>query len=99
MAVICVSPLIVTLICEQYFLKVALLLRTEEEKILKNSFSPSLFHQPQLSTTPQSMLSKYSKKCDICDTFLVSRNKFSCKVTGKIYNVRGELSYDSVNVH
>ena len=44
------------------------------------------------------MLSKCGKKCDICDNFLVCRNEFTCKVTGKTYKVRGNLSCNSANV-
>ena len=31
------------------------------------------------------MISRCGKKCDICDNFLVRRNEFTSKVTGKTY--------------
>ena len=43
------------------------------------------------------MVSK-CKKCDICDSFLVCRNEFTCQVTGKTYKIRSNLSYNSANV-
>ena len=36
-----------------------------------------------LKTKSQSMISKCGEKCDICDNFLICRNKFTCKFTGK----------------
>ena len=44
------------------------------------------------------MVSKCRKKCDICNNFLVCRNEFTCKVTGKTYKTRGNLSCNSANV-
>ena len=44
------------------------------------------------------MVSKYGKKCDICDNFLECTNEFTYKVTGKTYKVRGNLSCNSANV-
>ena len=44
------------------------------------------------------MASKCGKKCDICNSFLVCRKEFTCKVTGKTYKVRGNLSCNSANV-
>ena len=38
------------------------------------------------------------KKCDICKNDLLTDNKFKCKVTGRFYNVRGNLSCNSSNV-
>ena len=67
-------------------------------KNLKELISPSLFPQRQLTTKSQSTVSKCGKKCDICDNFLVCRNKFTCKDTGKTYKVRGNLSCNSANV-
>ena len=68
-------------------------------KNLKELISPSSFFlQRQLTTKSQSMVSKCGKKCDICDNFLVCRNEFTCKVTGKTYKVRGNLSCTSANV-
>ena len=67
-------------------------------KNLKELISPSLFPQRQLTTKSQSTVSKCGKKCDIYDNFLVCRNEFTCKVTGKAYKVRGNLSCNSANV-
>ena len=36
--------------------------------------------------------------CDICKTYLVSETDFQYKVTGKKYKVRGNLSYNSLNI-
>ena len=38
------------------------------------------------------------KKCDICKDYLITDNKFECKVTGRFYNVKGNLSCNSSNV-
>ena len=38
------------------------------------------------------------KKWNICKNYLLTGNKFKCKVTGRLYNVRGNLSYNSSNV-
>ena len=38
------------------------------------------------------------KKCDICKNYLITDNKFKFKVTGRFYNVRGNLCYNSSNV-
>ena len=34
-------------------------------------------------------------KCDICKNFFLSDTKFKCKVTGRIYNLRGKLTCNS----
>ena len=65
-------------------------------KNLKELVSPSLF--PQSASISQSMVSKCGQKCDICDNYLVTKNFFSCKVTGKTYKVRGNLTCCSKNV-
>ena len=67
-------------------------------KNLKELISPSLFPQRQLTTKSQSTVSQYGKNCDNCDNFLVCRNEFTCKVTGKTYKVRGNLPCNSPNV-
>ena len=44
------------------------------------------------------MVSKYiSKRCDICQNYLVCKNEFTCTVTSKIYKVRGKLCCTSFN--
>ena len=37
------------------------------------------------------------KKCDICKNYLTTDNKCNCKVTGRLYNVRGNLSCNISN--
>ena len=37
-------------------------------------------------------------KCNICKNFLVSDTKFKCKVTGRVYNIRGKLTCNTPNV-
>ena len=66
-------------------------------KNLKELISPSLSPPRQLTTKSQSMVSKCGKKCDICENFLICRNEFTCKVTGKRYKVKGNLSCNSPN--
>ena len=39
-----------------------------------------------------------SKRCDICQNYLVCKNEFTCTVTGKTYKVRGKLCCTSSNV-
>ena len=39
-----------------------------------------------------------SKRCDICQIYLVCKNEFMHTVTGKTYNVRGKLCCTSSNV-
>ena len=38
------------------------------------------------------------KTCDICKNYLITDHKFECKVTGRFYNVKGNLSCNSSNV-
>ena len=38
------------------------------------------------------------KKCDICKNYLITDNKCKCQVTGRFYNVRGNLCCNSTNV-
>ena len=60
------------------------------EKNLKEILSASLF--------PAKPKKKSCKKSDICKNYLLTDNKFKCKVTGRFYNVRGNLSCNSSNV-
>ena len=53
---------------------------------------------PQNASISQSIVIKCRQKCDICDNYLVTKNFFSCKVTGKTYKVRGNLTCCSKNV-
>ena len=59
------------------------------EKNLTETLSPSLF--PAKPKNSKSCITS-CKKCDICKNYLLTDNKFKCKVTGRFYNVRGNLS-------
>ena len=65
------------------------------EKNLKEILSPSLF--PPKFNKNESYISNCNK-CDICKDYLISGNKFKCKVIGRVYSVRGSLSCNSPNV-
>ena len=65
------------------------------EKNLKEILSPSLF--PAKPKNSKSCITS-SKKCDICKNYLITDNKLKCKVTGRFYNVRGNLCCNSSNV-
>ena len=68
------------------------------KNLIKELISPFLFPETQLTAKSQSMVSKCGKECDFWDNFLVCRNKFTCKFTGKTYKVRGNLSCNSANL-
>ena len=62
------------------------------EKNLMEILSPSLFlAKPKNS---ESCITP-CQKCGICKNYLLTDNKFNCKVTGRFYNVRGNLSCNS----
>ena len=65
------------------------------EKNLKKILSPSLF--PAKPKNRESCITA-CKKCDICKNDLLTDNKFKFRVTGRFYNVRGNLSCNSSNV-
>ena len=65
------------------------------EKNLKEILLPSLF--PTKPKNSESCITS-CKKCDICKNYLLTDNKFKCKVTGRLYNVRGNLSCHSSSV-
>ena len=66
-------------------------------KSLKEFISASMFPQAQVES--HSIVSKCkSKRCDICQNYLVCKNEFTCTVTGKTYKVRGKLCCTSSNV-
>ena len=58
------------------------------EKTLKEILSPSLF--PAKPKNSEICITS-CKKCDIYKNYLITDNKFKCKVTGWFYNVRGNL--------
>ena len=64
-------------------------------KNLKEILSPSLF--PSKPSKKESSITSCDK-CDICKNYLISDNKFRCKITGRVYYVRGALSCKSNNV-
>ena len=65
------------------------------EKNLKEILPPSLF--PAKPKNSESCIKSY-EKCDICKNYFIIDNKFKCKVTGRFYNVRGNLCCNSSNV-
>ena len=66
-------------------------------KSLREFISPSMF--PQTQVEPHSVVSKCkSKRCDICQNYLVCKNEFTCTVTGKTCKVGGKLCCTSSNV-
>ena len=66
-------------------------------KSLRELFSASMFSQAP--TESHYMVSECkSKRCDICQNYLVCKNEFTCRVTGKTYKVRGKLCCTSSNM-
>ena len=61
------------------------------KEILSPSLFPSKPKHIEISVTS-------CNKCDICRNFLVSDTKFKCKVTGRVYNIRGKLTCNTPNV-
>ena len=65
------------------------------KKNLNEILSPSLF--PSKAMQIENAITSCNK-CDICKNFLVSDTKFKCKVTGRVYNIRGKLTCNTPNV-
>ena len=65
------------------------------EKNLKEIFSPSLFLAKPMNS--ENVIVS-CKKHDTCENYLLTNNKFKCKVAGRFYNVRGNFSCNSSNV-
>ena len=66
-------------------------------KSLRELISPSMFPQAQVES--HSVVCKCkSKRCDICQNYLVCKNEFTRTVTGKAYKARGKLCFTSSNV-
>ena len=65
------------------------------KKNLKEILSPLLF-----LAKPKNIESCITscKKSDICKSYLITDNRFKCKVTGRFSNVSGNLSCNSSNV-
>ena len=67
----------------------------KRSKNLKEMLAPSLY---PTSKKKFECSIKVCNKCDICKNYLVSTTDFQCKVTGKKYKIRGNLSCNSLNV-
>ena len=65
------------------------------EKNLKETLSPTLF-PPKFNKT-ESLVSNCNK-CNICKNYLISDNKFKCKVNVRVHSNRGSLSCNRPNV-
>ena len=65
------------------------------KKNLQDILSPSLF--PSKAKQIGNSITSCNK-CDICKNFLVSDTKFKCKVTGRVYNIRGKLTCNTHDV-
>ena len=65
------------------------------KKNLQEILSPSLF--PSKAKQIENSITSCNK-CDICKNFLLSDTKFKCKVTGRVYNIRGKLTCNTPNV-
>ena len=61
------------------------------KEILSSSLFPSKAKQIEISITS-------CNKCDICKNFFVFDTKFKCKVTGRVYIIRGKLTCNTPNV-
>ena len=79
----------------KFFHVTHLLQYTEEKIIFRNFCLPPYFH---LNLTKFESYISNCNKCDICKNYLISDNKFQCKVTGRVYNVSGTLSCNNHNV-
>ena len=77
---------------KKLFLPNSLTAMYRREKNLKEILSPSLF--PLKFNKNESSISNCNN-CDICKNHLISDNKFKCKVTDRVYSVRGSLSCNS----
>ena len=65
------------------------------DKNLKEILSASLF--PPTLNKNESPISNRNK-CNICKNYLISDNKFKCKVTGRVYSVKSSLPCNNPNV-
>ena len=61
------------------------------------NYNPALSNIPAKPKNSESCIAS-CKKYDISKNYLITDNKFKCKVTGRFYNVRGNLSCNSSNV-
>ena len=65
------------------------------EKNLKEILSLSLF--PSKANQIENSITSCNK-CNICKNILASNTKFKCKVTGRVYNIRGKFTCNTPNV-
>ena len=65
------------------------------DRNLKEILSPSLF--PAKPKNSESCTTS-CMKCDICKNYLITDDRFKCKVTGRFYNVKGNSCCNSSNV-
>ena len=73
---------------EKIFPPISIKTLCRREKNLKEILSPSLF--PFKAKQIENSITSCNK-CDTCKNFLVPEAKFKCKVTGRVYNIRGKL--------
>ena len=76
----------------KFFPLVSLITLHREENNLKEILSSSIFSN-KFSKNESSISS--CNKCDICKNYLISDNKFKCKVLDRVYSVRISFSCKS----
>ena len=57
--------------------------------------APSLYPKPSIKSNH---IIVSCNKCDICKNILITDSKFRCRVTGKTYFIKANLSCDSCDV-
>ena len=67
-------------------------------KGLREFISPSMLPRAQAESHYMVIIKCKSKRCDICQNYLVCKTEFTCRVTGKTYRVRGKLCCTSSDV-
>ena len=82
-------------ILKKFFLENLSLQFIENNKNLKEMLAPSSYLK---SVKSQVNIIAPCNSCDICRHYLVAERKFTSKVTGKTYFIKGDLSCNSKNV-
>ena len=82
-------------ILKKFFLENLSLQFIEDKKNLKEMLAPSSYLR---SVNSQVNIITPCNSCDICKHYLVAERKFTSKVTGKTYFIKGDLSCNSKNV-
>ena len=82
-------------ILKKFFLENLSLQFIEDKKNLKEMLAPSSYLR---SVNSQVNIITPCNSCDICRHYLVAERKFTSKVTGKTYFIKGDLSCNSKNV-